>query len=134
MAKQVTRWSPDTCSCIVDYEWDDSLPSELRAISLKSVIKKCPDHSACSDSEIWMAITEENPRKNQVIKIIQDTVPELDYTSIRYNFDDKRVLNVRVPEETVSTRKLAEVQAEIAKTTYSNKVSVAREATPIEGA
>jgi hypothetical protein len=28
MATQRTRFHPDTCGCVVDYEWDDTLPPE----------------------------------------------------------------------------------------------------------
>lgn len=30
MAIQTTRWSPDTCNCVILYQWDDALPDDQR--------------------------------------------------------------------------------------------------------
>ena len=30
MTVKTTRWSPDTCGCVLEYSWDDALPQEAR--------------------------------------------------------------------------------------------------------
>ena len=72
MTIKKTQWSPDTCTCIFEYIWDDSLPESSRAHNLATVIK-CPEHSVQADNNaVWNTVLEENPRKNQAWKEILD--------------------------------------------------------------
>ena len=41
---KVTRWSPDTCGCVLEYEWDTALEGSDRIHSFKRVVKLCPEH------------------------------------------------------------------------------------------
>ena len=67
MTKHVTRWSPDTCGCQLEYEWDDNDPPERRSHNLFDFVHRCPAHSAsliADDSEGYNAVKDENTRKN----------------------------------------------------------------------
>lgn len=60
-------WYPDTCNgCAVVYTWNDSVPAENRAHTVKEIKKHDPAHSTMSASDEYAAILEENQRKNKV--------------------------------------------------------------------
>ena len=74
MTINTTRWRPDTCSCIVEYQWDTEAAAENRTHTLTS-IQKCPVHSSLSDTEAYQVVTEENPRKNISLQTVLDNGP-----------------------------------------------------------
>jgi hypothetical protein len=39
---QTTTWHPDTCGCVISYQWDDAVPAEQRKHTFASV-----DSSKC---------------------------------------------------------------------------------------
>ena len=75
MVITTTRWSPDTCTCVVEYSWDTSLSEASRTHTLSNVINKCPAHSSLTNAEVYSVLTEENPRKNQSLRNILDNSP-----------------------------------------------------------
>jgi hypothetical protein len=42
MSLQVTTWSPNTCGCVISYQWDDTVPQASRTHKFVSV-----DHTKC---------------------------------------------------------------------------------------
>lgn len=40
-----TLWSPDTCGCVLEYEWDDSVPTEERTHTPTRATKICAEHT-----------------------------------------------------------------------------------------
>jgi hypothetical protein len=92
MTINTTRWSPDTCSCVVEYSWDSEAPPENRTHELTS-IQKCPVHSSLSDSEAYAVLTEENPRKNNTLQSALDNGPTALYD---INPDGARVLKQNI--------------------------------------
>ena len=76
MTIQITRWSPDTCDCIIEYEWDDSIPQDQRTHTLSNYVRKCAAHSTlASDTTRYQTVIEENPRKNVGLQTIIDNAP-----------------------------------------------------------
>lgn len=76
MTINTTRYSPDTCECVIEYTWDDSVPEDQRQHSLSTYVNKCPAHSAlASDTARWNAVFEENPRKNNALQHVLDNSP-----------------------------------------------------------
>jgi len=106
------RWRPDTCACVLDYEWDDQAPEAGRAHGLAQVITRCPDHAALpTDAAVWAACSEENPRKNRALAALLNAVPALGRdvvpdegggvrkefaVPVTWRFDGDRVLYVQV--------------------------------------
>ena len=43
MATKITRWQPDSCSCIVEYSWDDET-SETDRVHTPTTIMACEQH------------------------------------------------------------------------------------------
>lgn len=78
MVIKITRWSPDTCGCTIDYEWDTEVPASERIHTLKEFIKICNKHrpsNTISSNNItesvhqhsitlYEQVVEENRRKN----------------------------------------------------------------------
>lgn len=80
MTIQTTRWSPDTCGCTYEYEWDDAIPPETRTHSLSKVVTACPLHSGIADDPTkYNTVVEENQRKNNTLQVVVDNAPSTLY-------------------------------------------------------
>src|ERR1044072_2283302 len=96
MATRTTRWSPDTCSCVFEYTWDDAVPQLSRTHTLSTVPGKCPAHTTQTDSNCYSTVLDENPRKNIALQVALDNGPSTLYDlsgtirtlkpTIAYNF------------------------------------------------
>ena len=76
MATKTTKYSPDTCDCVIEYTWDDSVPADIRTHTLSTYINKCSAHSGlATDQDRWNSIFEENPRKGQALQLVLDNGP-----------------------------------------------------------
>lgn len=80
------RWSPDTCSCELEYSWDTEQKEDVRVHNFERVIRACPAHdsvvSARSTSKaelqkVYDTVLEENQRKNQALGKALEVRPEL---------------------------------------------------------
>lgn len=114
---QITRWRPDTCDCIIEYEWDDTLPEADRVHNLKT-IQRCPAHQAHQKPDAYQAVQDENRRKNKVHSLILENMPDIveevtnsDGSKAKrlkagvefgWSFDDKRKLVVDLKGATVA--------------------------------
>jgi len=68
---KVTQWSPDTCGCVFEYEWDDVASEDTRVHTFKQVVKECVSHSHLqgnSKRDMYDSSLEENRRKNGTIQ------------------------------------------------------------------
>jgi hypothetical protein len=76
MVINTTTWSPDTCECQIEYDWDSEATEENRTHTLKRFVNKCQAHAALgADDNIWNTVLEENPRKNVAHQLILDNGP-----------------------------------------------------------
>ena len=75
MTIKTTKWRPDTCGCELEYTWDDSVSADQRTHTLLNVLNKCPDHSTLTNSDVYSAIIDENPRKNIALTTALDNGP-----------------------------------------------------------
>ena len=75
MTIKTTRWSPDTCTCSIEYSWDDTVAESIRTHSLSNIVQKCSAHSILTDTNVFTTVSEENPRKNQALQNILDNSP-----------------------------------------------------------
>jgi hypothetical protein len=76
--KGTTNWQPDTCECILDFDWDDKDGS----VAVNKIIKVCKAHAEEKDIvEHFQAVLEENQRKNIAIgKIMSEVSRAVDTT------------------------------------------------------
>lgn len=77
MATKVTRWSPDTCGCVVEYTWDDAIPEDARAHLYEGHVRKCSRHNTITGEPAYAVVQEENTRKNRSMTILADNIPEV---------------------------------------------------------
>jgi hypothetical protein len=84
--KHITRWQPDTCECIIDYEWDDTI--HPITYTQKQIVKQCSLHSSIKTESILDTIIIENAKKNKVINKIMEENPEvIEQTTWKYQKD-----------------------------------------------
>jgi hypothetical protein len=60
---RTTRWSPDTCDCVIEYNID-----ETGNTTFKNTVKTCPAHSKHhGKTDHFSVVLEENQRKNKTL-------------------------------------------------------------------
>ena len=72
-----TLWRPDTCECVLEYQWDDQDPIEARAHVASRIIVSCPIHQGLPLTEHLDAVTKDNVRKNKTEQILVELLPAL---------------------------------------------------------
>lgn len=80
MAIKTTRWHPDTCSCIVEYQWDSDLPVEQRTHTPSATIRECEFHQNLSVVDHFTAVQAENQGKNIAIGKTKAAFPDVPVT------------------------------------------------------
>lgn len=81
MAIKVTRWTPDTCGCTLEYEWDDEDPNDTRVHTFSALKRKCGSHVGISDeAQVYDHVLKENQTKNNVYRHLLENVPRLKIT------------------------------------------------------
>lgn len=138
--KQITTWSPDTCSCVIEYEWDDIDSPETRAHTHHASIKSCPAHSQhYGKAKHYDTVIEENQRKNKALgdiaKIlgvslaVDEDALESERIKVRkflrdfhYTFDADRNLEVSHPQLTATHKKTLQDKTDLVY--GKNKVKV----------
>jgi len=76
MVINTTRYSPDTCECVLEYTWDNSTTEANRTHTLKQFVNVCLAHQILStDQDKWNTVFEENPRKNNALQTILNNSP-----------------------------------------------------------
>ena len=88
--KKTTRWSPDTCDCIIDFEWDTEDPNAQH--TTKSIVKACSFHKGMAAAEHHSVVLSENQMKNKAVQIVAKGNIPLD--KIAFSFDKDRKLNI----------------------------------------
>jgi hypothetical protein len=101
---RTTKWSPDTCECVFEYEWDDSQGEGDRTHIFKRAVKLCEHHEALAIEEAYTEVFSENTRKNMVFAEAQGMFPSLTTSDYNWSFDAQRklkvgFLNIQMDEE-----------------------------------
>ena len=53
MSKCITRWSPDTCGCVVEFEWDNEVPVEQRTHKHYATLAQCEFHKYLPSEKMY---------------------------------------------------------------------------------
>lgn len=121
MALHRNLWSPDTCDCQIEFEFDDEVPAEERVHTGKKIVKRCDAHQEtdfvdCHDH--YKSVLDENQRKNILLGKLMETHPEIvnvkedgsrhlkpevDYIHHFTGKGKKRVLNVELVNLSTNT-------------------------------
>jgi hypothetical protein len=109
MAINTTRWSPDTCKCVIEYQWDTEVPQEQRTHTISKVIARCNHHAQHTDNhKHYSVLLEENPRKNKVMAALIERFPALtiidskgntvlNHNLLSWKYDSNRLLQITLP-------------------------------------
>src|SRR5437016_3572986 len=74
----VTRWSPDTCGCSLEYEWDSESSEANRVHTFKAFLTICENHAGLNlDASHYLHVLQENQAKNRMLQLILVHVPRL---------------------------------------------------------
>jgi hypothetical protein len=111
MTMKVTRWSPDTCECVIDYQWDQDVPQEERVHTPYAIVKQCQYHKALSLQAHYDVLQDENPRKNKMIGHLMEQ-HGLKLEEIKWNYDAQRVLHVFVSQLAAKRRYSVQAHAD----------------------
>jgi hypothetical protein len=107
MAKHVTRWTPDTCECEIDLEWDDAAPADQRQhVAVRS--KGCRAHAGAGGHAARAAVvTEENQRKNRAVAAILERRTDLVAADVIATYGPDRELRLSTRVALSSAEKAA---------------------------
>lgn len=106
---KITRWSPDTCKCVLEYEWDTDVPEAQRVHSIKNVVSACPAHAAHATDKPkhFNVVVEENQRKNRALQKVAETASQFaeivdgqvtpDLNKLSWSFDVDRNVIIDTP-------------------------------------
>lgn len=137
MTIRTTRWSPDTCSCVIEYTWDDTQPEATRTHTLDNYVNRCAAHSLlASDTDRWNAVFDENPRKNNALQTSLDNGPTALYdtvdnsrqlkSTITYNFSWTGVAPNRVLTISFTGVNLTNQQKNTITTALNNRFGIGK--------
>jgi len=91
---RVTRWRPDTCDCIFEYEWDDTQSQDARTHSFKKAVQLCEHHQTLLATKAYDEVISENSRKNTVFTLAQEIKSDIALEDYTWSFDKIRKLKV----------------------------------------
>lgn len=99
----VNRWKPDTCGCVLEQWFDDTL--KVRPISYARTLASCPAHPTPGEAQ-WLTVGAENARKNTALAMVEgliDKATREDATT--WSFSDDRIAGTdeRVLDLTIAT-------------------------------
>lgn len=97
---QKTIWSPDTCDCQIEYQWDDAVSEEKRTHTASRIIRACAIHQVHTDKdEHFDDVLQENQSKNQAIAVLFKTIGKIDggEKDVRWRFDADRNVIISHP-------------------------------------
>lgn len=123
MVIKVTTWSPDTCGCVLQYDWDtDEIVDEThdRTIIAVNIVNRCAIHQLVplDINELFPIVHEENTRKNlsltELLAQMGVTVSETQFQWItdhcRWQFDDERNLFLYIRGVSLNQGRVNQIQ------------------------
>lgn len=101
----MTRWYPDTCSCVIDY--DDN-------INVTSVIVKCPKHSGtANDAHHLSIVLSHNRSKNAVLSAAIEVLGSVAAESISVEYDEADDLVISGVKLSIPQQELLKAKAAV---------------------
>lgn len=92
---QTTTWYPDTCDCIIQYQWDDKIVEDKRTHNVYNILSTCKFHQGKPD-QVFSTVLAENQVKNKAVGIVADQIQDIKTEDISFEFDDSRKLTLSV--------------------------------------
>lgn len=129
--KHITRWRPDTCTCVLELEWDSEHPEDARVhTAVKAERCGAHAHEGKPNQHVFEAVHAENRHKNAVhghlLEGLGEAHVQTDATGAKhfkhqpaFSFDADRQLQVAFPTAPDATR--AAARATLAKHDFGDR-------------
>ena len=76
MTINTVRWSPDTCQCVIEYTWDDSIAQDQRVHTYSKHVNICNIHASQGQNNTAFAtVNDENTKKMIALQDLIDNFP-----------------------------------------------------------
>ena len=121
MALHENVWFPDTCSCVITYQWDDV---GTGSATIASVNKVGGEHGTLTGTALYQVLTSENGRKNQMMSVASSFISSLNPQNIAWSYNISRVLLVSFPGTSLSNAVKTNIQNAADLQFGSGKVAV----------
>ena len=97
MTLKLTTWTFDTCTCMVEFIWDNAEPETFRSPpTLSKIITRCPEHQAVSNYILLFdTLMLENSRKNRCRTLVANA-RQIDTNLVEWYYDQNRLLHIIV--------------------------------------
>ena len=123
MAVQINTFAPETCFCVVQESYDDSIPENRRIHSLLAVLHRGTEHANVQDDSLFPVLVEESNRKRVAVDIAKiATGVSLD--RIHWAFTEGRLLQISFTGLPVPANKKMAAQKQCNDRLGLNKVKV----------
>ena len=94
MTLKLTTWTFDTCTCMVEFIWDNAEPETFRSHTLSRIINRCPEHQQiANDIQLFDALMVENKRKNDCQTLVA-TARQIGTNQVEWHYDQNRLLHI----------------------------------------
>jgi hypothetical protein len=105
----INRWSPDTCSCILDVSFDETLPSDQRTWAFFAVVRACPAHTSLipATTERRLTTTTESESVVQTKEERLRTIEQAADRNAARNMGEAKKLHTRLGSDGNRTRWIA---------------------------
>ena len=111
MAIQINEWRPDTCTCIIEFQFEDALPQEQRIHTVHRIVTRGKEHETVLTAEVlYQATLDENRRKNGTLEILTTEDSSLEGSKIQWSFTAGRTLEIRFVDVQISNKTKTDVQ------------------------
>jgi len=112
MATKITRWSPDTCQCVLEYTWDSDTPAETRTHTFHRVVRSCPAHVTLQGANKYNEVKNENQNKNRGVGVVASTLG-VDSREVAWNINQNREIELE-PQKGLTAQERVDVNAALA--------------------
>lgn len=132
--KRKNVWRPDTCGCVIVYEWDDTVPQEERvSVAVDSALtsdgnviytSRCPAHTQhILKEDLYREALEENISKNHAIGFLIESIPQLKDRAgeIKWRINIDRGVTIILPDDVKGQKSFLE--STIDKNKFKKNVS-----------
>jgi hypothetical protein len=92
--ENLTRWHPDTCSCVLVYATDPANPEAEPVVS--AVENACDEHQADTPREVFQAVLAENRLKNGAVGMAAE-LAAVEPMAINWSLDQDRAVCLSIP-------------------------------------
>ena len=93
------QWKPDTCGCILEYEFDADASEDVRVHTPTRTVKACEHHPDTGDVVAHHdSVLAENQMKNRAWEEVKSKVDPAVKAEVAWAFDQDRKLVITLPE------------------------------------